>query len=95
MLVGVNLCYVLTNRAVVIYHHIKDTRPNEREVKAMKKVINFPSIRVEANYVFGDVAHYSLYINNEYDGTYITKEDLQHKLLLVQITELNRELNKV
>lgn len=61
----------------------------------MKKVINFPSIRVEANYVFGDVAHYSLYINDKYDGTYITKEDLQHKLLLVQITELNRELNKV
>lgn len=61
----------------------------------MKKVINFPSIRVEVNYVFGDVAHYSLYINDEYDGTFITKEDLQHKLLLVQITELNRELNKV
>ena len=61
----------------------------------MKKVINFPNIRVEANYVFGDVAHYSLYINDEYDGTFITKEDLQHKLLLVQITELNRGLNKV
>lgn len=61
----------------------------------MKKIINFPSIRVEANYVFGEVAHYSLYINNEYDGTYITKEDLQHKLLLVQITELNRGLNNV
>lgn len=61
----------------------------------MKKVINFPSIRVEAKYVFGEVAHYSLYINDEYDSTYITKEDLQHKLLLLQITELNRGLNKV
>ncbi len=61
----------------------------------MKKIINFPSIRIEANYVFGDIAHYSLYINDEYYGTYITKEDLQHKLLLVQITELNRGLNKV
>lgn len=61
----------------------------------MKKIINFPSIRIEANYVFGEVAHFSLYINDEYDGTYITKEDLEHKLLLLQITELNRELNKV
>ena len=61
----------------------------------MKKVINFPQIRIEANYVFGDVAHFSLYINDEYDGTYITKEDLEHKLLLLQITELNKELNKV
>ena len=95
MLVGVNLCYLLTNTGVIIYYHFKDTIPNEREVKAMKKVIDFPSIRVEANYVFGEVAHYSLYINDEYDGTYITKEDLQHKLLLVQITELNRGLNKV
>lgn len=95
MLVGVNLCYLLTNTGVIIYHHIKDTRPNEREVKAMKKIIKFPSIRVEANYVFGEIAHYSLYINDEYEGTYITKEDLQHKLLLVQITELNKGLNKV
>lgn len=61
----------------------------------MKKVINFPRIRIEANYVSGDVAHFSLYINDEYEGTYITKEDLEHKLLLLQITELNRELNKV
>ena len=61
----------------------------------MKKVINFPSIRIEANYVFGEVTHYSLFINNEYEGTYITKGDLNHRLLLIQITELNRGLNKV
>ena len=61
----------------------------------MKKVINFPSIRIEANYVFGEVAHYSLFINDEYEGTYITKEELEHRLLLIQITELNRGLNKV
>lgn len=61
----------------------------------MKKIINFPQIRIEANYVFGAVAHFSLYINDEYDGTYVTKEDLEHKLLLLQITELNKELNKV
>ena len=61
----------------------------------MKKIINFPAIKIEANYVFGEIAHYSLYINGEYDGTYVTKEDLQHKLLLLQITELNRGLNNV
>lgn len=61
----------------------------------MKKVINFPSIRIEANYVFGDIAHYSLYINDEYEGTYITNKELEHRLLLLQITELNRGLNKV
>ena len=61
----------------------------------MKKVINFPSIRIEANYVFGEVAHYSLFINDEYEGTYITKEELEHRLLLIQTTELNRGLNKV
>ena len=61
----------------------------------MKKIINFPSIRIEANYVFGEVAHYSLYINDEYEGTYITKEKLEHRLLLLQITELNRGVNSV
>lgn len=60
----------------------------------MKKIIHFSDIEVHANYVFGEVAHYSLYINGEYDGTYVTKEDLQHKLLLLQITELNRGLLK-
>lgn len=56
----------------------------------MKKVINFPAIKIEANYVFGEIAHYSLYLNDEYEGTYVTKEDLEHRLLLLQITELNR-----
>ena len=61
----------------------------------MKKIINFPSIKIEANYVFGEIAHYSLYLNYEYEGTYVTKEELEHRLLLLQITELNRGLNKV
>lgn len=61
----------------------------------MKKIINFPEIKIEANYVFGEIANYSLYLNNEYEGTYVTKEDLEHRLLLLQITELNRGLNKV
>ena len=95
MLVGVNLCYLLTNTGVIIYYHFKDTILNEREVKAMKKVIDFPGIRIESNYVFGEIAHYSLYINDEYEGTYITKEEIEHRLLLLLITELNRGLNKV
>ena len=95
MLVGVNLCYLLTNTGVITYYHIKDTRPQRKRGKIMKKVINFPSIRIEANYVFGDIAHYSLYINDEYEGTYITNKELEHRLLLLQITELNRGLNKV
>lgn len=61
----------------------------------MKKIINFPQIKIEANYVFGEVAHYSLFINDEYEGTYITREELEHRFLLLQITELNRGLNKV
>ena len=61
----------------------------------MKKIIKFSEIEVQANYVFGEVAHYSLYVNGEYQGTFVTKEDLQHELLLLQITELNRGLNKV
>ena len=61
----------------------------------MKKTIIFPHIRIEANYVFGEIAHFSLYVNEEYEGTYITKEDLEHRLLLLQITELNKGLNKV
>lgn len=61
----------------------------------MKKIINFPQIKIEANYVFGEIAHYSLYLNDEYEGTYVTKEDLEYRLLLLQITELNRGLNKI
>lgn len=61
----------------------------------MKKVINFPSIRVEANYALGIIVHYSLFINDVYEGTYTTKEELEHRLLLIQITELNKGLNKV
>ena len=61
----------------------------------MKKVINFPSIRVEANYAFDIVCHYSLYINDVYEGTYTMKEELEHRLLLLQITELNKGLNKL
>ena len=87
---------MLTNRALINYHHIKDTKPKKKErITAMKKIINFPSIRIEANYVWGDIAHYSLFINDEYEGTYITKEELEHRLLLLQITELNRGVNKV
>lgn len=61
----------------------------------MKKTIIFPQIRIEANYVFGEIAHFSLYVDEEYEGTYVTKEDLEHRLLLLQITELNKGLNKV
>ena len=52
-------------------------------------------MRVEAHYALGIVCHYSLFINDVYEGTYATKEELEHRLLLLQITELNRGLNKV
>ena len=61
----------------------------------MKKIINFSQIRVEANYALDIICHYSLFINDTYEGTYATKEELEHRLLLLQITELNRGLNKV
>ena len=61
----------------------------------MKKVINFSQMRVEAHYALDIVCHYCLYINDVYEGTYATKQELEHRLLLLQITELNMGLNKV
>ena len=61
----------------------------------MKKVINFSSMKVEVHYALGVICHYCLYINDIYEGTYATKEELEHRLLLLQITELNRGLNKI
>lgn len=61
----------------------------------MKKIINLPSIRIEANYALDIIVHYSLFLNDVYEGTYTTKEELEHRLLLIQITELNRGVNRI
>ena len=57
--------------------------------------ITFPTVRVEATLFEGLTPLYSLFINNEYEGTYPSKEDLQFRLLLIFNSELNRSLPNV
>lgn len=56
--------------------------------------ITFPNVRVEVTLFEGFSPLYSLFINNVYEGTYQTKEDLQFRILLIINTELNKGLSE-
>lgn len=56
-------------------------------------MIVFPSIEVKVNHFEDIVTGYSLYINGIYEGTYPTKTDLEFRIGLICMTELNRGLS--
>ena len=55
--------------------------------------IKIPNLEVNVNQTeFGWT--YSLYVNGEYEGTYISKSDLEFRIVLIQTTAINEVLEK-
>ena len=55
--------------------------------------ISFPKLEVYVNQTeFGRT--YSLYVNEEYEGTYMSKTDLEFRIGLIHTTKINEVLGQ-
>lgn len=56
--------------------------------------ISIPKLDVDVNYYDNWISSYSLYVNGEYEGTYMTKTDLQIRIGYIIVSEINKVVEK-
>ena len=57
--------------------------------------INIPKISIIANLTEDHGIVFNLYVNNEYEGSYHTKTDLEYRISLIANLEINRRVQEV